>query len=145
MSFADLRQTVLQGGVLNSDLFAEDVTIKSPEEGAEPATVRVKLEHDDMIRRRRGGTASGNESMQMTFDTRERIVVTLSRDAGFAGGLAVRPLVGTTLVRGDDRDPPGETDKPRAFAFRGEIVFEGDQHAVYVFERPRRLVQGKGN
>jgi hypothetical protein len=108
--------------------------------------VRVKIEHDDMIRRRRGGTASGNESMQMTFDTRERIRVTVSRDADFAGGgYPTRPVPGATLVRSEARDPAGESDKPRAFAFRGEIVFEGDQHAVYVFERPRRFSQGKGN
>ena len=32
----------------------------------------------------------------------------------------------------------------RPFTYRGEILFEGDQHAVYVFERARRAVQGKG-
>jgi hypothetical protein len=36
MSFAELRQTCLQGGALSSDLFGEDVTITEPTEGAEP-------------------------------------------------------------------------------------------------------------
>lgn len=153
MSFAELRQTCLQGGALSSDQFAENVTITEPTEGAEPATPRVKIEHDDMIRRRRGGTASGNESMQMTFDTRERIRVTVSRNPNWMSDDVVpvllsyptRPLVGATLLRSEARDPAGESDKPRAFAFRGEIVFEADQHAVYMFERPRRFAQGKGN
>lgn len=146
MSFAEVRQAALQGGALSSDLFAEDVTITAPTDGAEPVTVRAKVEHDDMIRRRGGGTASGNESSFMTFDTRERIRICVSRDADFAGGaISERPLVGTTLVRGDAADPPGDADKPRQFAFRGEVIFEGDQHAVYIFERPRRVAQGKGN
>ena len=138
MTFAALRQAVLQGGALSSALFAEDVTITAPGDGAEPASVRVKIEHDDMVRRRRGGTASGNESSQLTFDTRERIRVTVSRDVNYVGGLAERPAPAATLVRSEARDP-----NQTPFAFRGEIVFEGDQHAVYVFERPRRIAQGK--
>jgi hypothetical protein len=153
MSFAELRQATLQGGALSSVLFAENVTITEPTQGAEPKTPRVKIEHDDMIRRRRGGTASGNESVHNTFDTRERIRVTLSRDPNFVSDDVVpvqlsyptRPLVGATLLRSEARDPAGDSDKPRGFAFRGELVFEGDQHAVYIFERPRRVIQGKGN
>jgi hypothetical protein len=149
MSFAELRQAVLQGGALSSDLFAEDVTITPPQEGAEPVTVRAKIEYDDMIRRRRGGTAGGNESVHMTLDTRDRIRVTVSRDATYAKALPERPLLAATLVRAEDlaAAAAGDSDseKPRQFAFRGEIMFEGDQHAVYIFERPRRLAQGKGN
>lgn len=145
MSFAALRQAVLQGGALSSDLFAEDVTIQEPGDEAEEVTVRVKLEHDDMIRRRRGGTASGNESIAMTVDTRDRVVVTLSRDASWEFAYPQRPAVGAKLVRAESRDPRDGEGNPRPYAYRGEVVFEGDQHAVYVFERPRRITQGKGN
>lgn len=140
MTFAAIRQAALQAGALSSDLFAETVTITSPVEGEDPISVRAKIEHEDMTRRRRGGTGSGNESIQNTLDERERICVVLSRDVLFSGSYPSRPPPAASLCRAEARDP----DR-RPFVFRGEILFEGDQHARYIFERPRRVSQGKGN
>jgi hypothetical protein len=140
MSFAALRQTVLQAHALSTDYFAEDVEIDG-EDGA-PRAVRVKIEHEQMGPSSSNRTSSrklGDERDRGTFDERERIRVLVSRDPTQAKSYTGRPQPGASLSRSQARDP----DR-RPFVFLGEVVYEGDQHAVYVFERPRRIAQGRG-
>ncbi len=134
MTFASLRQAVLQAHALSGDLFAEDVELTS---GGGVRTVRAKVTHQQTGPRPSARGAAG-EVAAGGFDERERIEVLVSRDPTFARSLPTRPQPGDKLQRSETRD----SDR-RAFAFAGDVVFEGDQHAVYVFERPRRVAQGK--
>ena len=139
MSFAELRQTVLQGYALSTDYFAEDVEMGAPDDSGELLSVRVKI--DTLYETRRGlGSNPANEARRGTLDERQRIKVTLSRDASWSRAYPGRPQLGTPLYRAEARD----ADR-RPYTFRGEVAYEGDQHAVYVFERPRRVTQGAGN
>lgn len=135
MSFAELRQTVLRAHALSTDRFAEDVTLTTP---TETLPLRVKITHRQLGPR--GGTRSaGPASDTKTYDEREQIEVMVSRDASWEFALPSRPQPSWGLRRAEAID-----EDQRPFTFRGEVVFEGDQHAVYVFERPRRIAQGKG-
>jgi len=139
MSFAALRQRVVQAHLVNLARFGETVQIGAPDDAGNLLEVRVKIEHDTLLNRKGNTMAgSGNESRQSTLDERERIQVTVSRDPAWPYAYPRRPAPATALYRSEARD----VDR-RPFTFRGEIVYEGDQHAVYVFERPRRVVQGK--
>lgn len=140
MSFAALRQTVLQAHCLSSDRFGETVQIGAPANPDELQDAVAKIEHEQLgPRSGRRTNGPGNELLGGTLDARERIRVTLSRDAMFAGGYTSRPAPACPLYRAAAVD----ADR-RPFTFRGEVLFEGDQHAVYVFERASRSVQGKG-
>lgn len=142
MSFAALRQTVLRAHCLGSDRFAEDVQMTAADAagGDDLVSVRAKIQHESYGPSRRFGTGVRNEQRLGTSDERERIEVTVSRDATYARSYVSRPPLACCLYRAEARDP----DR-RPFTFRGEVLFEGDQHAVYVFERTRRGVQGKGS
>jgi hypothetical protein len=132
MTFAELRQAVLQGGALNPDFFAEEATIQVPGI-AQGLTVRCKITHTQATTAR--GPQIDNDG---SLDEYERIAVLVSRDPSQPLSLPQKPAVGTHLFRSVSRD----TDR-RPFAFSGEVQFEGDQHAVYVFARPRRVAQGR--
>lgn len=138
MSFAQLRQTVLQAHCLGTDRFAEDVEMDGEDGNAK--TVRAKIEHEQAGPRSssRGVRAAGRMEQRGTFDERERIRVTVSRDPTFAKAYPSRPQPATALYRAEAID----VDR-RPFTFLGEVVFEGDQHACYIFERPRRTAQGR--
>lgn len=127
MTFAELRQTVLQAHALGEDRFAEDVTVGS-------RTVRAKIAHESLLQS--GKPRPANTGTQ-TVSEFERILVTVSRDSSYEKSLPTRPQPGEQLLRGSDRDA---TQVPYIYA--GDIEFEGDQHATYFFQRPRRTVQG---
>jgi hypothetical protein len=137
VSFADLRQTVLQSHALNPAFFAETVQIGSPDDPDNLLNVVAKCE--DVPQWMNRGTDGQNETRRGTFDQREWLRVTLSRDATKPNSYPGRPQPATPLYRSEARD----ADR-RPFTFRNNIVYEGDQHAVYIFERPRRVGQGKG-
>jgi hypothetical protein len=140
LSFAALRQTVLRAHCLSSDRFAELVQIGSPANPASLQQVKAKIEHEQLgPRSGRRTNGPGNELMGGTLDERERIQVTVSRDAEWTYAYPSRPAPATPLYRGAAID----SDR-RPYTFRGEVLFEGDQHAVYIFERARRSVHGKG-
>lgn len=135
MSFAAQRQTALQGGPLSTRFFGE--TVEFTPLGGEAQDVLAKITHEQ------AGPQSGSRSSTPparpgTVDELERILVTVSRNAAQTGSLPTRPSPGDNLVRAEAVD----ADR-RPFAFAGEVQFEGDQHAVYVFQRPRRFVQGR--
>lgn len=127
MTFAEHRQRVLQACALSSDFFAEDVQI-----GAR--TVRVKIEHESLLATGKPKPADGGTRTVAEF---ERILVLVSRDASEDDSLPARPQPGETLVRSAARD-----QDQRPFQFAGDVEFEGDQHAKYYFQRPRRVAQG---
>jgi hypothetical protein len=137
VSFADLRQTVLQAHCLNTAYFAEMVQIGAPDDSDTLLNVRAKCE--DVPQWMNRNTDGQNEARRGTFDQREWLRVTVSRDPNQANSYPSRPQPATPLYRAAARD--GDR---RPFTFRNNIVFEGDQHAVYIFERPRRVGQGKG-
>jgi len=138
MTFAVLRQNVLQKGTLS--FFGELVDFTR--RGGTTSTPKVKISHrqsgPQSDSRRQAGPQRNN-----TVDELEQIEVTVSRDATFVDGAGTclamvdKPDPGDTLCRAPARD----SDR-RPFMFSGEIVFEGDQHAVYVFQRPRRFAAG---
>lgn len=133
MSFATLRQTVLQKGVLA--FYGESASFAR--RGGMSVNVTVKIAHrqsgPQSDGRRQAGPVRSN-----TVDELEVIEVTFSRDSTYTGGaLTDKPDPGDTLQRLATRD----SDR-RPFVFAGEVMFEGDQHAVYVFQRPRRMVAG---
>lgn len=140
MTFATLRQSVLQNGALA--FFGElvDFTRRS----GQVATPKVKITHRQSGPQNDGRRQAGPQRNN-TIDELEQIEVLVSRDptfvddAGTALALTDKPDPGDTLCRSAARD----SDR-RPFMFTGEIVFEGDQHAVYVFQRPRRFLAGGG-
>jgi len=135
MTFAALRQTVLRAHALSTDRFAEPVDFTT---AAETREVRAKITHRALGPR--GGTRSAmpGQDSRGTYDEREQIEVMVSRDASWEFALPTRPQPTDGLRRAIAIDPD-----QRPFTFRGEVIHEGDQHAVYVFERPRRIGQGK--
>lgn len=137
MTFAELRQTVLQQHTLSTDFFGEEVQIDAQDGSGTLVSATVLVEHEEWRPARRTGA---DDQRQGTFDERERIRVTVSRDANFAGAYQSRPLPACRLFRAESID----ADR-RPFTYRGEVAYEGDQHAVYLFERPRRAAQGKGS
>lgn len=137
MSFAALRQTVLKAHALSTDRFAETVELT---DGGATRQVRAKITHEQSGPRMGMRAAAASDLRRGgTFDERERIEVTVSRDADWEYSLPQRPAPAAQLLRSSTLD----ADR-RPFVFAGEVIFEGDQHAVYVFERPRRVVQGRG-
>lgn len=139
-TFAELRQICLRGGALSSSFFAEAIEIGSPANPEQLQDARAKIEHEQLgPRSGRRTNGPGNELIGGTLDTRERILVTLSTDASWALAYPSKPAVATPLYRSASID----SDR-RPFTFRGEVIFLGDQHATYVFERASRASQGKG-
>lgn len=136
MSFAQLRQTVLRAHALSTDRFAEDVELIDA--GADARTVRVKITHEQ-AGPRRGSRQAASDNQRGTFDERERIEVYCSRDASWEYAIATRPQPACELRRAEAIDAD-----TRPFTFLGAVIHEGDQDAVYVFERPRRVIQGRG-
>lgn len=131
MTFAALRQTVLQAGALSTSFFAEVVEFTAAT--GEISEITVKITHEQ-LNPKPARSRDGNN-----VDELERILVLVSRDSEYAGGAMItKPNPGEQLRRSEARD----ADR-RPFAFAGEVSFEGDQHAVYVFQRPRRYVQGR--
>lgn len=135
MTFAALRQTVLRAHALSTERFAETVELTTATETRE---VRAKVTHRQLGPRGATRSAMPGEDRRGTYDEREQIEVMVSRDASWAFSLPTRPQPTEELRRGVTIDAD-----QRPFTFRGEVLFEGDQHAVYVFERPRRIGQGK--
>jgi hypothetical protein len=135
MTFAALRQTVLRAHALSTDRFAETVELTT---AAETLQVRAKITHRQLGPRGGARSAMPGEDRRGTYDEREQIEVLVSRDASWEFALPTRPQPTDGLRRAVAIDPD-----QRPFTFRGEVIHEGDQHAVYVFERPRRIGQGK--
>lgn len=137
MSFADIRRHTLHNHTLNPDHFGEDATFTSQRPRAD-VPVRVKV-----TMRQTGNTTSATNAGNRPSnnqDEKEKIEVVFSRDGSWEfGGLTRKPEYGDKFQRSEARDP----DR-RAYQFAGEIVFEGDVHAVYVFERERSYVKGTG-
>ena len=127
VTFAELRQTVLTSHSLGEDRFAEDVEIGS-------RTVRAKVTHESPLQ---SGKPKPTNSGTQTVAEFERVMVLVCRVATAEKSLPQRPQPGETLFRAADRDPD-----TRPFQFAGDVEFEGDVHAVYYFQRPRRVVQG---
>lgn len=138
MSFAELRQTVLEHHALSTEYFAEEGQVGAPDDSRDLMTVVFKV--DTFYETRRGlGANPANESRRGTMHERERIKVTWSRNPATAKSYPGRPQIGTVLYR------PEPKDKNRnPFTFRGEVAYEDDQEATYVFERPRVVSQGAG-
>lgn len=136
MTFATLRQTILRKGALNTAFFAELGSLTRRATGAaEDYTVKVthRQAGSQGLSLRQAGPMKQN-----TVDEMEQIEVLFTRDPSFEGGGLIRkPDPGDQFIRTTARD----SDR-RPFIFGGEVVFEGDQHAVYVFQRPRRTVTG---
>jgi hypothetical protein len=130
MTFAALRQTVLRANALSTDRFAEDLELTT---ASDTLTIRAKVTH-----RQLGPRGQTRSAMPGTYDEREQIEVLVSRDATWPFALPTRPQPTDELRRAEAIDP----DR-RPFTFRGEVLYEGSEHAVYVFERPRRIGQGK--
>ncbi len=118
---------MLLANALGEDRFAEDVEIGS-------RTVRAKVTHESLLQS--GKPKPSNQGTQTVAEF-ERIMVLVSRVASYEKSLPQRPQPGETLFRAADRDAD-----TRPFQFAGDIEFEGDVHAVYYFQRPRRVVQG---
>jgi hypothetical protein len=58
---------------------------------------------------------------------------------------AVREGLSRPAAAGDAAVPQRTRDADRRpFTFRGGVIYEGDQHAVYIFERMRMFAQGRG-
>lgn len=134
MTFASLRQTILQKNTLSTAFFGEVATLTRL--SGVSGEVQVKVAHRQQGPR--GGRRQAGPMRTSTVDELEEIEVLFTRDASFAGGgLARKPDPGDQFLRAAARD----ADR-RPFVFAGEVVFEGDQHAVYVFQRPRRMVGG---
>lgn len=135
MTFAALRQTVLRAHALSTDRYAETVELTTATATRE---VRAKVTHRQLGPRGQTRSAMPGDDRRGTYDEREQIEVLVSRDASWELSLPSRPQATEELRRSESIDP----DR-RPFTFRGEVLFEGDQHAVYVFERPRRIGQGR--
>lgn len=118
---------MLQAHTLGEDRFAEDVEIES-------RTVRVKIAHESLLQ---SGKPRPQNTGTQTVAEFERILVSVSRDPSYEKSLPNRPQPGDRLTRGSDRDSTGVP-----YVFNGDVEFEGDQNAVYYFQRPRRVVQG---
>jgi hypothetical protein len=134
MSFAALRQTVLQAFALGEDKFAEDVTLVDSEGNETPVRAKITSSQLGLL----SGTRQIPPQEDLTFEELELIEVLVSRDPLYAKSCPGRPQPGTGLRRDSDHDADG-----RPFAFSGQMLFEGDQHAVYLFQRPRRVTQGR--
>lgn len=135
MSFADTRRQVLHNYTLSTDYFGEDAQLIRRNKQVVP--VRVKVTH-----RQAGNILSNTAGVRpgSSQDEKERIEVVFSRDTTWEfGGIDRKPDTGEEFMRSDSRDK----DR-RPFQFAGEVVFEGDVHAVYVFERQRGMVKGGG-
>jgi hypothetical protein len=107
--------------------FAEDVEIGS-------RTVRAKVTHESLLQ---SGKPQPTNNGTRTVAEFERVMVLVSRVASYEKSLPVRPQPGESLLRSADRD----SDR-RPFQFAGDVEFEGDVHAVYYFQRKRRVAQG---
>lgn len=134
MSFAELRQSVLQAHSLSTDRFAEDVTLVDPADAE--STARAKITQAQLGELT--GTRQIPTQLEQTYDEMEVIKVLVSRDSSWEFGVPTRPQPGSGLRRDASRDAD-----QRLFSFTGEVEFEGDQHAVYFYQRPRRVVQGR--
>lgn len=133
MSFLTFRRNSLHNNTLSLKFFGEDAVLTRRSNQNLP--LRCKVTH------RQAGNVVGRQAGQAhpnTVDELEQIEVLFSRDASWEfGGLATKPDPGEQLLRSPERD----ADR-RPFLFAGEVMFEGDIHAVYVFQRPKRFVQG---
>jgi hypothetical protein len=143
MTFAQLRQTAMQLGALNSELFAEDVQVQVSGTFKPVRALCSIIGVNDSQGRLVGAT--GVFPQAGTFDDTERLRVFVSRDpsftpAGYAapGSLTRTPQVGDQLMRAAAKDA-----NRRPFVYRGEKQWESDQAAVYIFERPTREIQGR--
>lgn len=133
MSFAQLRQTCLQGGPLSLEQFGSERTFTR--QGGEPQTVRVKIA-SERLGMRASGRTTGQVLKRATIDESERIEVTFSRDSTWSYGVADLPSPADTLsASASDPDQ-------RPYAFTGEVLGADEQHGKYVFVRSRRYVQG---
>lgn len=133
MTFAESRRETLHNYTLSPDYFGEDATLVRRNRQTVP--VRVKVTH-----RQTGNTVTNMAGTRpnSSQDEKERIEVVFSRDTTWQyGGIDRKPDTGDEFLRSDTRDK----DR-RPFQFAGEVVFEGDVHAVYVFERQRAMVKG---
>lgn len=132
MTFAALRRSVLENQILSTDWFAEEVTYTP--RGGTAATVTVKIEVETKPRRE-GPRPGGRDEV----DTTERIRVLVSRDEDVAGGAIVdTPAIGAQLVRAEAAD-----SDTRPYTFTGEVLARSPWHAVYVFERARRVFDAR--
>lgn len=130
MSFNELRREVFRANVLDSEFFAEAVTITEP--GSSARTVTVKITEDQHAE---------NESLMGSEQEVERIVVACLRDRTDAtyGGID-DPLIGRTqLVREKAEDPD-----PRPYVYQGEQRSRNHYRWKLVFERRRQTAQGAG-
>lgn len=137
MSFYEQRQSAIQNGALALGYFAEDAFYSS-RSGTEK-TARVKITH------RQFGSANtsklgGNAAplKNNTLDEMEQVEIMFSLDPTFDYSIPRKPDPGDKIIRTPARDPD-----QRPFLFTGEVVYQGDLHGAYVFQRPRRFIQGK--
>jgi|GEM_PF-3795476 len=134
MTFAELRQSIYQATVLSTDFFAEDCEYRLAT-NQPPKTIRAMISHSQDTSARAGTLSVGMKS-DGTVDEFERIEVCVSRDPNYEGSLPERPRAGSLLHRSPERD----SDR-RPFAFAA-VKYEGDQHAIYIFQRATRVAQG---
>lgn len=139
MTFSALRQHVLQSNALSTDWFAEEV--EYTDRGDETATtVVVKIEVETKIKTNDREGRSARPLARNQEDGRERIRVMVSRIADDpSGSVTTTPAVGAKLLRSESRDPD-----QRPYLFAGEVIAEEQFHAVYVFERSRRVIDSRG-
>lgn len=132
MTFAALRQTVIQATLFGLDWFAENVTLRTAP-GTE-STARVKIEQETRPPQR-----GDKPSAMRDNDGAERIRVVVCRDATFDGAVTDRPAVGSALIRSADKDPD-----VRPYLFTGECLAFCDTHATYVYHRARKQITTRG-
>lgn len=125
--FQTVRTSALKAGLLNTDFFAEEVTFQPA--GRQSRGVTVKISHEQEA-----------QPQTNTLDQTEKILVRAMLDESDVdcGGIA-DAMAGDLLHRSITRDP----DR-RPFVFTGEIRQRGLTSAQYVFERRRRVTQGRG-
>ncbi len=127
-AFDDLRKKVLQQGALS--LFGETVEL-SDQNGTHELTVKIET-RQAAPKNQSTGTDSHSRAATGTVDQTEQVRVTIDKSA-----IAYALRVGSKMTRTIDN-----TDD-RPFVFAGEIEFNGPVHAVYVFQRPLRVSQGR--
>lgn len=133
MTFAALRQHVLETTALSTDWFGEDAACLVP--GDAVITLTVKVEWLDKAKR-----PGSQPQARQQVDTAEKIRVMISHDPDCSGGyLRETPLVGTRLTRSESVDAD-----VRPWVYAGEAIARTPLFGVYVFERARRNLDARG-
>lgn len=127
MTFQELRREVFEANHLDTEFFAERVTIEEPGKDPRPVVVKITEEQQALT------DPMGNE------DEFERIVVSCLRDPTnvTCGGIADPQIGSTQLVRESANDPD-----QRAYVYQGEQRARFYYKWKLVFARHRITAEG---